>query len=79
MNQITTEPGIVIADMSPRDFYSLPRRPYDYSRGDRRFGDLKRATDHAHKVASSTGVRQLVRPDTGTLGMTMFIVQAVGS
>lgn len=69
----------IVLDITPHEFYSIPKRSYDFNKGDRRFNDLERATAHAHEVASKTGVRQLVRPDTESLGVSLFVVQAVGS
>lgn len=64
------------------DVHTLPRRSYDFNRGDRRFLDVERAVDHANEVALKTGVRQVVRADSrepGANGRPFYLVQAVGS
>jgi hypothetical protein len=64
------------------DSYGIPRRSYDYDKGDRRFLDQWRAIEHANEEARRTGVRQVVRPDLaevpGAKGR-FYLVQAVGS
>jgi hypothetical protein len=64
------------------DVYTLPRRPYDFNKGDRRFVDIDRAVDHANQEALNTGVRQAVRKDSrepGAFGRPFYLVQAIGS
>lgn len=65
------------------DVHSIPRRPYDYSKGDRRFFGRRRALEHANEEARRTGIRQVVRVDPtdlpGQHRAALFLVQAVGS
>lgn len=74
----TTLPPILI-DLDAQDYLRLPRRGFEFNKGDRRFRDQGRAIDHANETARTTGVRQIVRPDVEVLGEPMFVVQAVGS
>jgi len=82
-NQLITANGVT--DLRPIivaediNVGQIPRRAYDFSKGDRRFFDIERAIDHANDEASRTGIRQVVRPDTEALGDTLFVVQAIGS
>jgi len=70
---------IIIAD--DVDVYTIPRRSYDYSRGDRRFFYYHRAVVHANEEARRTGVRQCIRPDLADVpgGRRLWLVQAIGS
>lgn len=61
------------------DVSQIPRRAYDFNKGDRRFFDQQEAIDHAHSLASKTGVRQIVRQDVDVLGRHPYLVQAIGS
>lgn len=64
------------------DIHRVPRRPFDPSKGDRRFLDQERAILHGEDEARRTGVRQVVRPDSeipGGKGSRFWLVQAVGS
>lgn len=64
------------------DSYGIPRRPYDFNKGDRRFLDQDRAIEHANEEARRTCVRQVVRPDAAEVpgGKGRFyLIQAVGS
>ena len=70
---------VVGDDVTPTEFLALPRRGYDFQKGDRRFDSFKRAVDHANNEASRTGVRQVVRPDVDSLENPVYLVQAVGS
>lgn len=78
---ITALPAKVLVFPTDLDMRDIPRRPYDFSRGDRRFFDQQDAIDHAHATATATGIRQIVRRDSPALlgGEPMFLVQAVGS
>lgn len=83
-NALLTRSGIetlepIVLDLPVNDYLGLPRRAYDFNKGDRRFSDLDKAIQHANDKASATGVRQVVRPDTLVLGTALFLVQAVGS
>lgn len=71
--------NIILSRISPSDYLGLPRRPYDFNKGDRRFRSLKAAHDHADAVAAETSVRQVVRPDVDALGDGLYLVQAIGS
>jgi hypothetical protein len=71
---------VLIAD--DVDVYTIPRRSYDYSKGDRRFFDYSRAVEHANDEARSTGVRQCIRPDVAEVPgqrHRLWLVQAIGS
>lgn len=72
---------IVLEDITPEDYLALPKRPYDFDKGDRRFSSLRRAADHAHEEAARTGIRQVVRKDSTPdfVEGTFWLVQAVGS
>lgn len=70
---------LVLTELTVNDFLGLPRRGYDFNKGDRRFTELKRAVDHADETARQTGIRQVVRIDGPVLGEVMYLVQAVGS
>lgn len=61
------------------DFFTLPRRGYDFNAGDRRFADLFEAIEHADAEALRTGIRQCVRPDSSPDFVQLYLVQAVGS
>lgn len=61
------------------DIFDRPRRPYDFSKGDRRFVDFDVALRHAEKKALETGIRQEVRPTSSPSFQKLWIVQAVGS
>lgn len=83
-NALLTRSGIetlepVVLDLPVNDYLGLPRRSYDFNKGDRRFSDRDRAIEHANDKARATGVRQVVRPDSLVLGTPLFLVQAVGS
>jgi hypothetical protein len=71
-------PIIIPADV---DVYTIPRRPFDFRKGDRRFGELDEAVEHANEEARKTGVRQVIRTYVPFLhgGELTLIVQAVGS
>lgn len=71
--------SIVLAELEADAYLNLPRRSYDFDKGDRRFRTLTRAVDHADAEAIRTGVRQVVRPDVDSLGDRLYLVQAVGS
>lgn len=60
------------------DVYTIPRRAYDFDRGDRRFHSFENAVDHADRVASETAVRQCVRVDNSSFEK-LYLVQAIGS
>jgi hypothetical protein len=70
---------IIVQDVTNSEFLALPRRGYDFQKGDRRFDSFKRAVDHANDEASRTGVRQVVRPDVDSLENPVYLVQAIGS
>ena len=61
------------------DVYTIPVRPYDFNKGDRRFNDLQRALDHAEQEAGRTSIRQVVRKDSSPTFTHLWLVQAVGS
>lgn len=64
------------------DVLQIPKRSYDFNRGDRRFFDRDRAISHAEHEAILTGVRQVVRLDSPAIhgsGEKLYLVQAVGS
>ena len=63
------------------DVLSLPRRPYDFNKGDRRFFDRDEAIEHAEHEAILTGVRQAIRLDGPAIEGhdPLYLVQAVGS
>lgn len=72
----------VVVIPSSVDVYDLPRRSYDFNRGDRRFVDIDQAVEHANETALRTGVRQVVRKDSrepGAHGRPFYLVQAIGS
>lgn len=76
----TALPTRVIVFPADVDVSQIPRRPYDFNRGDRRFFDQSAAIEHATATAKATGVRQIVRPDIRPLDKDrLFLVQAVGS
>lgn len=71
------EPEIhVVSDQAPE---IIPRRPYDFNAGDRRFYDRDDAINHAVWVADTTGVRQQVRVSSAAVwdGPPLWLVQAV--
>lgn len=72
---------LILENLDAQDFLTLPRRPYDFNRGDRRFGNLKRAVDHANDEAARTGIRQVVRKDNPPpfVEGIFWLVQAIGS
>lgn len=77
----TALPTKVLVFPEDVDVAELPRRGYDFNKGDRRFHDQLDAIDHAHAEARATGVRQIVRPSSPALhgGAPLYLVQAVGS
>lgn len=68
---------VLPSDLSVDD---IPRRPYDFNQGDRRFHDREEAIDWANEEAIATGVRRIVRADSPALlgGDPLYLVQAVG-
>lgn len=73
----TTLETIVVAD--DIDISRVPRRGYDFNKGDRRFQTREAAITHADNEARRTGVRQVVRLDSTPHFVTLYVVQAVGS
>lgn len=74
---MNTEPIIPGDDI---DFFALPRRPYEFNRGDRRFTDREFAIEYAERVSGETGVRQMVlRQSAPHFVPGFWVVQAVGS
>jgi hypothetical protein len=59
--------------------YDIPKRSYDFTKGDRRFFDFANAVRFATDEAVRTGIRQVVRLDVDVLGKRPHLVQAVGS
>lgn len=76
---MTNTTPIIIVDIPSDEYLRLPRRSYEFGKGDRRFSDRDRALKHAEAEAIRTGVRQVVRADVTVLGTPMHLVQAVGS
>lgn len=78
-----TSPVIILSkDITPELLYDIPRRAYDFNRGDRRFHDQIEAIEHANAEALKTGVRQVVRVTAPALlggDEPLYLVQAVGS
>ena len=68
---------IIIAD--DINVYEIPRRAYDFNKGDRRFFDFENAVRFATDEAVRTGIRQIVRLDVDVLGERPHLVQAIGS
>lgn len=68
-------------DLIDVNVLKIPRRSYDFNKGDRRFYRRERALAHAELEAALTGVRQIVRLDVPATdnGEPLFLVQAVGS
>lgn len=68
-------------DLTDVNVLNIPRRSYDFNRGDRRFYRRERALEHAEYEALRTGIRQIVRVDRPATdhGEPLFLVQAVGS
>lgn len=77
----TSEVNVLVFDESlTEDYLRLPQRGYDFRKGDRRFSDLERAIEHGNEEARRTGIRQVVRVDTGSYDfLKLYLVQAVGS
>lgn len=76
---VTDEVVVIPAGINVHD---LPRRSYDFNKGDRRFVDIDQAVNHANERALHTGVRQVIRKDSfepGAHGRPFYLVQAVGS
>jgi len=62
------------------DVNTIPRRSYDFDKGDRRFHTLERALEHAEAEAGRTSVRQVVRTESAPHFVgTFYLVQAIGS
>lgn len=61
------------------DLFEIPRRSYDFNKGDRRFSTQERAIEHAEAKALETSVRQIVRADSSPHFIDLWVVQAVGS
>lgn len=76
----TTELRTIVID-DDVSVHDIPRRSYDFNRGDRRFYSQDSAISHANAEAVRTGVRQVVRLDGPALlgGTPLYLVQAVGS
>lgn len=78
---ITALPTKVLVFPEDMTMADIPRRDYDFNKGDRRFHDRQVAIDHALAEATATGIRQIVRPTSPALlgGAPLYLVQAVGS
>lgn len=61
------------------DVFQVPRRAYDFAKGDRRFTDRNQAIDHGIAEFDRTGVQQLVRRDSAPEFIDLFVVQTFGS
>lgn len=72
----STTPVIIPKGIS---VYTIPRRSYDFNKGDRRFWDLDEAIEWANDEARRTGIRQMIRHDSPVLDRDILLVQAVGS
>lgn len=72
----TLTPIIIADDVNVNE---IPRRSYDFNKGDRRFFDFNNAVRFATDKAVETSVRQVVRLDVDVLGMQTYLVQAIGS
>lgn len=84
-NTLLTKSGTVNLKplILPDEFnvFDIPRRGYDFNRGDRRFNDQRRAIAFAYVEATRTGVRQIIRRDSTPdfVEGTFWLVQAIGS
>lgn len=61
------------------DLAEIPRRDYDFSRGDTRWSTQEKALEVAEAKALETGIRQTVRRSSSPHFTELWLVQAVGS
>lgn len=59
--------------------FDLPRRPYDFNLGDRRFTEQDDAVQWSYDEALRTGRRRMVRLDSSPEFTTLYVSQEIGS
>lgn len=67
-----------LEDVLANDCLRLPQRPYDFSRGDRRYFLWETAVRQASLRSSQDGKRRVVRQDF-FFGDRLYLVQVIGS